>query len=95
MHSPTDNTVGVENARALFEAAKHPKSFVSLDGADHLLNDPVDAAFAGSVISAWARRYIILKAASGDAEEAHEFCGDHYIMKRLWLMVRNQFLKVS
>lgn len=67
MHSPTDNTVGVENARLLFEAAKHPKSFVSLDGADHLLNDPADAAFAGSVISAWARRYIMLKAKNVDA----------------------------
>ena len=43
MHSPIDNTVGVENAAEIFEAARHPKSFVSLDGADHLLSDPVDA----------------------------------------------------
>jgi len=58
MHSPIDATVGVENAGAIFGAAKHPKSFVSLDNADHLLMKPDDAAFAAQVISSWAERYI-------------------------------------
>ena len=58
MHSPIDNTVGVENAAEIFAAARHPKSFVSLDGADHLLSDPHDAEFAAAVISAFASRYV-------------------------------------
>jgi len=57
MHAPLDEVVGVDNASALFAAAKHPKSFVSLDGADHLLTDPHDAAYAANVIAAWAERY--------------------------------------
>ncbi len=58
MHSPTDDTVGVDNARLIFDAARHPKSFMSLDGADHLLTRPADAEFAASILAAWARRYI-------------------------------------
>ncbi|MBM3789222.1 MAG: alpha/beta hydrolase [Acidobacteria bacterium] len=59
MHSPEDSVVDVEHARRLFEGARHPKSFVSLDGADHLLNDERDARFAGEVLAAWARRYAL------------------------------------
>ncbi|KWV95984.1 bifunctional alpha/beta hydrolase/OsmC family protein [Erythrobacter sp. AP23] len=58
LHSPTDDVVGIENASALFRAAKHPKSFVSLEGADHLLLNDADAHFAASVIASWAGRYI-------------------------------------
>jgi len=58
MHSPTDQTVGIENATAIFTAARHPKSFVSLDKADHLLSNPRDAAYAAEVIAAWASRYL-------------------------------------
>lgn len=58
LHSPTDQTVGIENATAIFTAARHPKSFVSLDGADHLLSRQEDAAFAARIIAAWADRYI-------------------------------------
>lgn len=58
LHSPVDRTVGIENAADLFRAARHPKSFVSLDTADHLLSDPADAAYAGTVIAAWATRYL-------------------------------------
>ncbi|WP_033069869.1 bifunctional alpha/beta hydrolase/OsmC family protein [Thalassospira australica] len=58
MHAPLDQTVGVENAGRIFDAAKHPKSFVSLDQADHLLRNPDDASYAASVIAAWAKRYI-------------------------------------
>lgn len=58
MHSPVDNTVGVENAAEIFQAAKHPKSFMSLDGADHLLSNLADAEFAGGAIAAFANRYV-------------------------------------
>ncbi len=58
MHSPTDDTVSVDNASKLFGIAKHPKSFVSLMGADHLLRRQQDAEYAASVISAWVDKYI-------------------------------------
>ncbi len=61
LHSPTDAVVGIENASALFGAARHPKSFVSLEGADHLLLDEADARFAASVIASWASRYIPMR----------------------------------
>ncbi len=57
-HAPTDAVVGIENAAAIFAAAKHPKSFVSLDRADHLLSKREDAAYVAQVLSAWASRYI-------------------------------------
>ncbi len=59
LHSPIDNTVGIQNAADIFGAAKHPKSFVSLDGADHLLSNPVDAAFAAAMIGGFASRYVV------------------------------------
>lgn len=58
MHSPTDEIVGIEHAGKLFDAAKHPKSFVSLAGADHLLLNEDDAKFAARMIAAWAGRYL-------------------------------------
>ncbi|MHA7873024.1 MAG: alpha/beta hydrolase family protein, partial [Hyphococcus sp.] len=58
MHAPLDETVGIENATEIFVAAKHPKSFVSLDTADHLLSTPEDARYAARVLAAWAGRYI-------------------------------------
>src|SRR4051794_5783433 len=58
MQSPTDDTVGIDNATRIFVAAKHPKSFVSLPGADHLLSDRRDSMYAADVIAAWAERYI-------------------------------------
>lgn len=57
-HSPVDQTVGVENAAHIFTAAKHPKSFVSLDDADHLLTRRGDALYVADVIAAWANRYL-------------------------------------
>lgn len=60
LHSPVDNIVGIDNAADIFQAAKHPKSFVSLDDADHLLSEEEDSLYAGTVIAAWARRYIDL-----------------------------------
>ncbi|MBR0836283.1 OsmC family protein [Bradyrhizobium manausense] len=58
MQSPVDDTVGIDNATRIFVAAKHPKSFVSLDHADHLLTKPADALYAADMIAAWASRYI-------------------------------------
>jgi uncharacterized OsmC-like protein/alpha-beta hydrolase superfamily lysophospholipase len=58
MHAPTDDTVGIDNATRIFVAAKHPKSFVSLAGADHLLSNRQDALYVADVIAAWATRYL-------------------------------------
>ncbi|WP_166352424.1 bifunctional alpha/beta hydrolase/OsmC family protein [Phytoactinopolyspora limicola] len=58
LHAPGDQLVGIDNAREIFDAARHPKSFVSLDDADHLVSDPADAAYAATVIAGWADRYL-------------------------------------
>jgi putative redox protein len=58
MHSPFDKTVPIDAATGIFNAAKHPKSFVSLDHADHLLSKPADAEYAASVIVGWGSRYL-------------------------------------
>jgi putative redox protein len=58
LHSPIDNVVGVEHAGRIFAAARHPRSFVSLDGADHLLSREADAIDAATIIGAWASRYV-------------------------------------
>lgn len=57
-HAPMDNTVGIDNAQRIYQAAKHPKSFLSLDSANHLLTRARDAEYAGSMIAAWAERYV-------------------------------------
>lgn len=61
LHSPTDTIVGIEHAGALFQAAFHPKSFVSLAGADHLLTRAEDANFAATMIAGWAGRYLPMR----------------------------------
>jgi putative redox protein len=58
MHAPTDHTVGIEHATAIFTAARHPKSFISLDPADHLLTAERDGAYAAEIIAAWASRFL-------------------------------------
>lgn len=58
MHAPGDDTVGISNAMEIFTAAKHPKSFISLDSADHLLTDRDDAVYVANLIAAWSDRYI-------------------------------------
>jgi putative redox protein len=57
-HSPLDDIVGIENAARLFKAARHPKSFVSLDRADHLLSNRSDSLYVGSVMAAWVQKFI-------------------------------------
>lgn len=58
LHSPQDNTVGIKNAEKIYIAAHHPKSFVSLDGVDHLLSKKEDSKYVGEVIAGWASRYV-------------------------------------
>lgn len=60
MHAPLDQTVGIENAAQIFQAAKHPKSFVTLDDSDHLITRAEDAEYAASVIAAWVSKYVPL-----------------------------------
>jgi uncharacterized OsmC-like protein/alpha/beta superfamily hydrolase len=57
-HAPLDDTVGIDNATAIFAAARHPKSFLSLDTADHLVRQRADAVYLADVIAAWASRYL-------------------------------------
>jgi len=64
LHAPTDDLVGIDNASHIFLAAKHPKSFVSLADADHLLSKPRDAAYVADVVAAWAGRYLDMEGAS-------------------------------
>lgn len=58
LHSPTDNTVGIDNASAIFQTARHPRSFVSLEGTEHLLTGKGQAARVARIISAWAEQYL-------------------------------------
>lgn len=65
MHSPQDKYISIEGAAELYSWARHPKSFVTLDGADHFLSNPKDPLYAGNLIAAWVERYL-------DLEEAKE-----------------------
>ena len=71
MHSPQDNVVSIDHAEELYRSAWHPKSFVSLNGADHMLSDEKDSKYAGNVIAAWVTRYIS-KTELPDLETDHE-----------------------
>ena len=61
MHSPTDNTVGIDNASEIFRTARHPRSFVSLEGSEHLLTGKGQAARVARIIGAWADPYVELR----------------------------------
>jgi putative redox protein len=58
LHSPADEVVGIDDASRIYQAALHPKSFISLDRADHLLSDQRDSTYAGSMIATWAEKYL-------------------------------------
>lgn len=73
MHSPSDVVVDIDNARRIYEAAKHPKSFVALDGANHLLSRPADAVYAARVLVAWFEHY--LPTAASESEPTVEVRG--------------------
>ncbi|HUF04469.1 MAG TPA: bifunctional alpha/beta hydrolase/OsmC family protein [Aridibacter sp.] len=71
LHSPQDQIVSIDNAAELYKAARHPKSFISLDGADHLLTDEEDACYTGSVIAAWAERYVSIPEPPALSTDSH------------------------
>jgi putative redox protein len=71
-HSPQDTIVGIDNARLIYQAARHPKSFVSLDGADHLLSRASDSRYVAEVLAAWASRYLPEQVAEENAEDTIE-----------------------
>lgn len=79
MHSPQDRVVEVSNAEDLYRSVKHPKSFVSLDGADHLLTNKADSRYAGEVISSWASRYLELP----EEEKKEELITQHEVVANL------------
>ena len=58
LHAPGDQTVGIDNARRIFEAARHPKSFIALDGADHLLTRAADSRWVADLVASWAAPYL-------------------------------------
>ncbi|MGB3626442.1 MAG: alpha/beta fold hydrolase, partial [Henriciella sp.] len=72
LHAPGDNVVGIDNATQLFRAARHPKSFVSLDRADHFLTGEGDTGFAADMIAAWAGRYLSAKDTPADVDQTHD-----------------------
>ena len=76
MHSPQDHVVEIKNAEELYIAARHPKSFVSLDGADHLLSRTEDSVYTGKVIAAWASRFL-------DIPEEKELYTEHEVVANL------------
>ncbi|NMM48221.1 bifunctional alpha/beta hydrolase/OsmC family protein [Marinigracilibium pacificum] len=71
LHSPQDEIVGIDHARKLYEAAHHPKSFMSLDGADHLLTNNEDSQYVGNVIGTWVKRYLPPKEKVIKGDEKH------------------------
>jgi len=71
-HAPRDATVGIDNASKIFVAAKHPKSFISLDDADHLLSRRSDAHYVAETLAAWASRYLPVPANEGQGEQETE-----------------------
>lgn len=81
-HSPTDNVVGIDNAQKIYRAAKHPKSFVSLDGADHLLSKKEDAEFVSTLIASWAARFIGSPATSSTAQSTDDHNGGVTVTER-------------
>ncbi|MEM7380710.1 MAG: bifunctional alpha/beta hydrolase/OsmC family protein [Bacteroidota bacterium] len=76
MHSPQDSTVEIKNAEEIYVAARHPKSFVSLDGADHLLSKKEDSVYVGKVISEWSQRYL-------EIPEEEDLKTDHEVVASL------------
>ena len=76
MHAPLDDIVEIDNASELFIAAKHPKSFVSLDKADHLLSRNEDSRYVGEILAAWATRYLPEREEREEREELHAKSGE-------------------
>jgi uncharacterized OsmC-like protein/esterase/lipase len=81
-HSPTDDLVGIDNASHIFTTAKHPKSFISLAGADHLLSRASDAVYVAHVVAAWVERYIDMGADMGAVAGANADIADGTVVVR-------------
>jgi uncharacterized OsmC-like protein/pimeloyl-ACP methyl ester carboxylesterase len=79
LHSPVDEVVGIDNAAQIFKAARHPKSFISMDTADHMLGRSADAEYAGSVIAGWAARYIDIR----EKGVSRSAAGEHRVVARI------------
>ena len=82
MHSPQDNIVGIENAAEIYDHARHPKSFITLDGSDHLLTNHSDADYAGLIAASWAFRYITSESVINIAPEGEvwtRLSGNRYL----------------
>jgi putative redox protein len=77
-HSPKDSVVGIGNAGRIFEAARHPKSFISLDGGDHLLSNRRDSQYTGTVLAAWVQKYLDLP----EKEREHPDLSDNRVTVR-------------
>jgi uncharacterized OsmC-like protein/alpha/beta superfamily hydrolase len=80
IHAPRDTVVGIDNARLIFDAAKHPKSFISLDDADHLLTRREDATYVADVLSAWASRYLSIPLAETRADRPSPLAGEGHVV---------------
>lgn len=72
LHSPQDEIVDIKNAEMIYKGAMHPKSYISLDGADHLLTQKEDSLYVGEVIASWARRYVNLERDTEGLETNHQ-----------------------
>lgn len=81
MHAPLDEIVSIDNASGIFQAAKHPKSFISLDNADHLLTDPIDANYVAEAIAAWSERYVAQLQQSSHTEETIVLAGNEVLVQ--------------
>lgn len=80
LHSPVDDIVSIDNAQTIYEAALHPKSFISLDRADHLLSDNADSRYVGDVLSSWAHRFLnIQPAEAADGARISGRTGDQFL----------------
>lgn len=80
LHSPVDDTVSIDNARVIFDAARHPKSFVSIDGANHLLTGKDDAAYVAGIIASWVGRYALESATPVAARAQAELAEGHVVV---------------
>ena len=75
MHSPFDKIVGIENAQKIYQHAFHPKSFISLDDADHLLTKKEDSIYVGNLIGTWIQRYFSVKSKDELSTEGEQVVG--------------------
>ena len=81
LHGPRDTVVGIDNASRIFTAAKHPKSFVSLDDVDHLLSRKEDARYVAQMLAAWAARYLLIPQADTMADTGPEAVADGVVVQ--------------